>query len=319
MGPKKKMKSGLVRRKVNIFLVFLVCSFLAWLVSRLSEVYTQGTSFDLVYTNVPDSLKLTKTSKDNVDVRLRASGFQFLGFNFKPKRVTIDLSTVDQNGSHYYIPQKVYRKQIQNQLSGAMTLLEVDRDTLFFEFYRVYEKEVPVRSNVTVNLGQNYLMEGKLKIYPKTVVLKGPKNEIEAVNFVTTLKMVLSDLTSDFESRVALNKPKSLENTALSNNSVKISGKVFRFSEKIIDIPIKVINLPEGTAIRTFPDAVSVLCKARIDKLKDLRTEDFEVVSNYANVKRSSKNLVLRLTKKPESVHSAQLLENEVEFILKRE
>ena len=130
------MKSGLVRRKINIFLVFLVCSFLAWLVSRLSEVYTQGTSFDLVYTNVPDSLKLTNISKDRVDVRLRARGFQFLGFNFKTKEIAIDLSEVAKNEMDYYIPQKIYRRQIQNQLSGSMTLLEVDRDTIFFDFFQ---------------------------------------------------------------------------------------------------------------------------------------------------------------------------------------
>ncbi|MEX0291366.1 MAG: CdaR family protein [Flavobacteriaceae bacterium] len=315
----KKVKSGLVKRKVNIFLIFLICSFLAWLVSRLSEVYTQGTSFDLVYTNVPDSLRLTKTSKEKVDVRLRASGFQFLGFNFRTKQIAIDLSEVDRNETDYYIPQRVYRKQIQNQLSGSMTLLEVDRDTLFFEFFRVYEREVPIQSNITVNLGQNYLMDGDLLLEPTTVVLKGPKKEIESIDAVSTLKMVLTDLNADFESRAALNIPNGLKNTDFSVNSVKVSGKVFRFSERIIEIPIQVINLPEGTAIRTFPETVSVLCKARINTLKELEVSDFVVAADYSTVKRSRQNLSLTLTQKPESVHSAQLLENEVEFILKRE
>lgn len=313
------MQSGLVRRKANIFLVFLVCSFLAWLVSRLSEIYTQRTSFDLVYTNVPDSLRLTNVSKENVDVRLRASGFQFLGFNFKTKEIAIDLSTVDQSESRYFIPQNIYRKQIQDQLSGSMTLLEVDRDTLFFNFYKVFEKEVPVRSNITINLGQNYLMEGELVIKPETVTIRGPQSEIEDIDYVSTLKMVLSDLTSDFENMAALNKPATAANTTYSVNSVKVSGKVFRFSEKIIDIPVQVINLPEGTAIRTFPDAVSVLCKARIDRLKDLSTADFGVIADYNNAKRNTQRLNIKLIKKPESLHSAQLLDNEVEYILKRE
>ena len=117
------MKKGRVRRKVNIFLVFLVCSCLAWLVSQLSEDYTQSTSFDLVYINVPDSLRLTKASKNSLDVRLRASGFQFLGFNFKNKQIAIDLSKLDHKGLRYYIPQQNYRKQIQNQLTGFHDLV----------------------------------------------------------------------------------------------------------------------------------------------------------------------------------------------------
>jgi len=313
------MTKGRVRRKANIFLVFLLCSSLAWLVSQLSENYTQGTSFNLVYINVPDSLRLTKASKNTLDVRLRASGFQFLGFNFKSKQIAIDLSEIDRRGMHYYIPQQNYRKQIQNQLTGSMTLLEADRDTLFFEFYRVYKKEVPVQSNVTVNLGQNYLLEDDITLSPKSIILMGPKEEIAAVNFVNTLKMELSDLTSDFESPVALSRPEGLENTIYSINSVVVSGKVFRFSERIIDVPIGVINLPEGTEIRTFPEAVSVLCKARIDKLKDLKTTDFEVIGDYENVSKSRQMLELKLTTIPAILHSAQLLENEVEFILKRE
>ena len=142
-------------------------------------------------------------------------------------------------------------------------------------------------------------MEGELLLEPKTVLVRGPQKEIETINSVSTLKMELSDLSADFESRATLNIPKSLKNTSFSVNSVKISGKVFRFSERIIDIPIKVINLPEGTAIRTFPDAVSVLCKARIDKLKDLGVTDFEVIADYGVLKRNRQNLSLKLTKKP--------------------
>jgi hypothetical protein len=311
--------SGLRKRKANIFLVFLVCSFLIWLVSRLSETYTQSTSFELVYTNLPDSLKLTYISKDHVDVRLRASGFQFLGFNFRTKKIYIDLSTVQQSESRYFIPQNIYRKQIQDQLAGSMTLLEADRDTLFFDFYTLYEKEVPVRPNIKIDLGQNYLMDGEIEISPKNIIIKGPKKEIAEVDSVSTLKMELSDLNSDFETTAALNKPAGLVNTTYSTNSVRVSGKVFRFSEKIIDVPVEVINLPEGTAIRTFPNAVSVLCKARMDILKNLGVADFKVVGDFNTAKRKNQNITVELKERPENLQSAQLLENEVEYILKRE
>ena len=312
------MEKGRVRRKVNIFFVFLICSSLAWLVSRLSEDYTQGTSFDLLYINVPDSLRLSKASKDALDVRLRANGFQFLGFNFKSKQIAIDLSKVQLKNRRYYIAQKDYRKQIQNQLTTAMTLLEADRDTLFFEFYKVFTKEVPLQADIAINLGQNYLLENEVELSPKTVVLSGPKEEINAVNFIRTSKLELTDVSADFENVIGLDRPDGLTNTTLSINSVLVKGKVFRFSERILDIPIKVVNLPEGTEIRTFPEKVAVLCKGRIDNLKALEIDEFELVGDYANVN-NRKTLTLKLTGVPELLHSAQLLENEVEFILKRE
>jgi len=315
----EKIKNGLHKRKVKIFLVFLASSFLAWFVSRLSETYTDNTSFDLVYTNVPDSLILTNTSKDKVDVRLRASGFQFLGFNFSNKEIKIDLSSVDQNPSNYFVPHEVYRKQIEKQLSGSMTLLEVDKDTLFFNFFKVYAKEIPIQPNIIVNLAQNYLLAGELKVEPGTVTIKGPKTEIANIDYVGTLKMVLTDVTDNFENRAVLHKPEELKNTTFSTNSVKISGEVFRFSEKIIDVPVEVINLPEGTTIKTFPNTIAILCKARIDRLKNLNSSDFKIVADYNLAKSNARNLKIRLVKKPVDVSSAQVLETQVEFILKRE
>ena len=236
----KSIKNGLHERKARVFLIFLTCSFLAWLVSRLSETYTSNASFDLEYTNVPDSLVLTGASRDEIDVRVRASGFQFLGFNFRNKSVSIDLSKVGQRQSRFFVAQDVFRKQIEKQLSGSMSLLEVDTDTLYFDFYNVYRKEVPVKPNIGITLSQNHLLEGTLKLEPGTITIKGPKNEIDTVQELTTLKMTLTEIGEDFSTRMSLYKPESMKYTTFSTNSVQVSGKVFRFSEQLIGVPVVV-------------------------------------------------------------------------------
>ncbi|MEM7382675.1 MAG: YbbR-like domain-containing protein [Bacteroidota bacterium] len=314
-----EIKNGLQRRKVKIFLIFLLCSFLAWLVSRLSETYTSRTTFELIFTNVPDSLLMDKASKDKIEARLQASGFQFLAFNFNPKQIKIDLSEVDMIESIYYVPQGKYRSQIEKQLSGSMNILDVDRDTLFFEFLHLFEKKLPVDLNIGINLGPNYLLEGELEIEPDTIIVKGPRDELAGIDKVSTLEMVLTDLTDSFRTTAALNKPESLKHSVYSANSVQISGRVFRFSEKIIEVPVEVINLPEGTEIKTFPNVVSLLCKARIEKLKEILPSDFKVVADYARTQENRQFLTVELISKPESVHSAQILQTQVEFILKRE
>ncbi len=116
-----------------MFLMFLVCSSLIWFINNLSESYINDAIFDFKFVNVPDSLLLIEASKKEVDVKVQATGFQFLGFNLKNKEVKIDLSSASQKGGKYYIVQNVYRKQIDKQLR-SMTLIEIDKDTLFFEF-----------------------------------------------------------------------------------------------------------------------------------------------------------------------------------------
>ena len=302
-----------------MFLMFLVCSALIWFIDNLSESYISNATFNLEYINVPDSLLLTNASKNKVDVKIQASGFQFLSFNIKNKNVKIDLSTTNKVGNKYFIAQNVYRKQIDKQLR-SMTLLEIDQDTLFFKFTEIASKMVPVNSRININLSQNFILDGELKIEPDTIIVKGPKSSIDSINSVNTLKLDFPEVTSNFTHKVELYKSPELENTTFSTNSVFIYGKVARFSEKIIDVTIQVINLPEGFQIRTFPDKVSVLCRAKIDDLKNLGSSGFQVVADYDAIKDDSSNIIpLELVKKPENLQSAVLNENQVEYILKRQ
>ncbi|NND80430.1 MAG: hypothetical protein HKN53_11065 [Maribacter sp.] len=299
--------------------MFLVCSGLIWFINNLSESYINNATFEFKFINIPDSLLLTKASKEEVDVKVQANGFQFLGFNLKNKEVKIDLSSASQKDGRYFIAQSIYRKQIDKQLR-SMTLIEIDKDTLFFEFTQVGTKKVPVTSRVGIELSQNFILDGPLKIKPAMVTIRGPKTSIDTIKSVNTLKMSFPEETTNFTHEVELFKNPELENTTYSHNTVFVYGKVARFSEKLIDIPIKVVNLPAGYEIRTFPDAAAVICRAKLDNLKNLDSTGFEVVADYNSVTdNTSKIITLELLKWPESLHSASLNENQVEFILKRQ
>ncbi|MEK6154314.1 YbbR-like domain-containing protein [Flavobacteriaceae bacterium 3-367] len=314
-----RIRKGLSKRKVKIFLLFLISSFLAWFISNLSESYEDRATFQLEYINVPDSLFLTRASKNEIEVQLRANGFQFLWFNFSPKRVKVNLSAMGKRGNKYFVLHDSYKNQIERQLSGSMRLLDVDRDTLFFQFFKVYSKEVPVKPVIELNLAQNHLLDGKLVLDPDKITITGPKNEIDTILVARTEALILPELNSDFSHTLNLNKPEMLENTSYSQRTIQISGKVSRFSERIIEVPVQVINVPEGAEIKTFPNVVSLLCKAKIGQLKDLSAADFQLLADYERAGNSKKILQLVVGRQPEGLHSVRLLETQVEYILKRE
>ena len=314
---KEKTKNG-NRRKTNIFIVFLICSAAIWLISKLSETYSQRSSFDLVYLNAPDSLLITGSSKESIDARLEASGFRFLGFNFGKQDIKIDLSQVRNSGNQYFINKEEYQKQIENQLPGNMKLLSVDQDTLFIYFKRLYSKEVEVVPDITLDLAQNHMLEGKLVVDPPVVTIKGPRSEVEEFEKVYTVSTNLSGISDSFNSSLQLARNPEMANTTYSTDRVEVSGNVFRFSEQLIEIPVRVENLPEGTEIKTFPNTVPVLCKAKIDRLKSLRPQEFELIADFNSISKGKNELGVQLKSKPADVYDAQLKLNKVEFILIR-
>ncbi|MGB5378597.1 CdaR family protein, partial [Muriicola sp.] len=171
----------------------------------------------------------------------------------------------------------------------------------------------------TISLAQNYLMDGELQITPDSVLLRGPSEEIDTITAVHSEPVSLADISSDFKRTLTLVKFGELKNTVYEQNTVMVSAEVFRFSEKIFQVPVEVANLPEGTQIKTFPNTVEVLCKARIERLKEILPSDFRIIADLEDIKDESPFLPLYLIERPEGLPSVQMRQSQVEFILKRE
>lgn len=315
----KNIKRVLKKRKAKVFFVFLACSATIWFINALSQTYVGTAAFDLEYVNFPDGYLFKGASKDEMEVKLRAGGFQFLSFNFRNKGVLIDVSKAEMNENKFFMPESAYRAQIEKQLSGSMALLEIENDTLFMDILPVTTKKVPVKPRVQMDLGQNYLLDGKIEVTPDSIWVTGPKEEVDSIVQLRTQKIILPDLTADFTKELNVSISSKLKNTSYSENKVVLSGKIVRFSEKIFQVSIVIINLPEDLEIKTFPETVSIVCKAKVERLKLLKASDFQVVADYASKKNeASEELSLQLVRKPEGLHSVRLKEKNVEYIVKK-
>jgi hypothetical protein len=316
----KKLLHGLNQRKVKVFSLFLLCSFLAWFLSNLSESYESRADFTINYRNLPDTLLLGKNSENTLEAKLKTSGFQFLYFNFFKKRIDLDVSQVTHQNGNYVLTEATLKKQIEQQLSQNISLMDLGRDQLKVDLYQVVSREVPIKADVSLQFEQNYILDGALEITPNHLVVKGPGNEVDTLKSIVTGPLQLANLSADFSREVPLIFPKGLDNTIFSNGRVNVSGKVVRFSEKVFQVPVQVVNLPEGYQVKTFPNVVTVLCKATVDRLKELSLNDFGVTADYGQLNGTDKNtLFLRLSKSPENVYDVKLQEPSVNFVLEQE
>ncbi|MGB5188825.1 hypothetical protein [Robiginitalea sp.] len=315
----KKIQSGIKQRKARVFFVFLLFSITAWLITRLSETYSHSVDFALNYTHRPEGMLMVDTPPEELGVRIRANGFQLLGYQLSPKKIAIDLREVRQGNKGYFISPQTYRNQIEQQLSQGIGLLQVPSDTIFLNFQKMKSKTVPVRVPGGLNFAQNYMLEGELILEPEQVHLLGPPSEIDSIEVVFTEPLPISEIKGDFKKELLIDTKYRQPNTEFSQDRIKVSGSVFRFSEAVIEVPVEVINLPDSLVVQTFPNMVGVLCKGRIEGLKSLNPEDFRLVADYSSPSSETGRLLLNLALKPEGVHETQLLEISVEFITRRE
>ena len=241
-------------------------------------------------------------------------------YNFVIKRIDVDVSQVEYQNGQYVLTDDVLRKQIDVQLSQNISLLDLDRSRLVVDLYQVASREIPIRASLSLQFQQNYIMQGEPQITPDHVVVKGPESEIDTLDEIQTEPIQLTNLATDFSRDVPLVFPKGLDNSIFSIGRVNVSGKVVKFSEKVFETPITVVNSPEGYQVKTFPNAVTVLCKATVERLKGISSSDFEVEADYAQLNGTNKNtLFLTITRKPENIYDVRLSEKTVNFVLEQQ
>ena len=304
-------------RKMKVFLLFLMCSFMAWAVSKLSEGYESKANFPIVYKNLPDSLLFKESAERSISAKIEASGFQFLGYAISPKTIQLDVQNVLEQDGDYFLTANTVKSQLENQLPNRISLVELDEPIYWTDLYLVDTKIIPIKPQIELRLAQNHLLEGKLKLVPDSVQIKGPKKDMENIESVSTLPLVLNEISSDFSQKLGLKSLDSLVDVVLNVQEVSISGKVVRFSEKEYDVPISTRNVPEGYRLRMFPDHVQLVCKAGIDRLKELKASDFDVFVDYNSIVEDH-YLFIQLSEEPEGVFSVRLLKDRIEFVLEK-
>ena len=304
-------------RKMKVFLLFLFCSFLAWSVSKLSEGYESKANFEIVYENIPDSLLAKANVKRSISAKIRTSGFQFLNYALSSKTIQLDVQNVLEQDGKYFLTGSTVKSQLENQLPNRVSLIELDIPVYYTDLYLVDSKKVPVSPKIDLQLIQNHLLEGKLGVVPDSITIKGPKEDIENIEAVATLPLILNDVSSDFSKKLELKPLDSLGNLIMHTQEVTVSGKVVRFSEKEFDVGIVAKNVPDGYRLRMFPDHIQLVCKAGIDRLKELKNSDFEVFVDCNSIV-EDKYLFVGLAGDPERVFSVRLLQNRIEFVLEK-
>ena len=87
--------------------------------------------------------------------------------------------------------------------------------------------------------------------------------------------------------------------------------------KKALEIPVSCSHIPPHYTVRMFPAVVKVTCSVPLSRFKGLSEDMFSIHIPFEDLEQNvSGTLPVKLTKKPDWVHTATLLPDKVEFIL---
>ena len=131
-----------------------------------------------------------------------------------------------------------------------------------------------------ISLADGYTQVGGIKFLPDSVIIFGPKAELNDINRIYTIKDTLLDLAYAINSNIDLIFPSRLISGQVS--SVDYNLDIQQISERIIvDIPVQVTNKVKGIRVFPSPQTVSLTVVGGVVQISRIKPSDILVTVDF--------------------------------------
>ena len=314
---KSKILKSINNKKLNVFGLFFLMTFLFLGLTKLSKKYSDDITLDITYVNLPKHKILTLDSIPKCSAIVSAYGFNLMLFHLKKQSIQVDFNhdVFVKDCTYIWLPNK-YKHKILGQLGNSAEVISFNLDTIKFPFETLAVKKVPVVLNSKVTFKSGYDILNHFIIKPDSVNIIGSVSDISEITNVETEPLNLKNVL-DTINKMLLIKKLDNNKVTFSVDEVNISAKVEKFTEGTLEIPISIVNKPLEVSINYFPKMIAVTYDVSLNNFKNIKPMDFRLECDFSEIENTDNAFfVPKLVKSPDLVKNVRLKQNRVEFII---
>ncbi|WP_420573144.1 CdaR family protein [Kordia sp.] len=305
-------------KKINVFLIFFVISFVVWTLVKLSNTYTDTIKMKVVYTNLSNDKILLGSQENTIEAQVKTTGFRMLRQKIFKKEIAVDLkkaTKVSAENTFYVLSDDAINKHVYQDIE----ILKVSPDTLFVTLGKNKTKKVPVIHQMELVFEKGYNLYDSLRIQPKTIEISGPEDVVDNIKVVYTEIRKLEEINKDIDLELQVLKNDSLKRLSYAQSTVKAVAKVDKFTEGKLNIPLRVRNLPQGYSIKLFPKEVAITYTANVSDFNTITENDFAIYCDYKDIENTEASFFIpKLVKFPTTVKTHRIENKKINFLIKR-
>ncbi len=313
----KTIKSNLVQgKRLNVFVLFLVLSFLISLLVKLSNTYTQTLKFELVPTQLLSNEVLISNASKSIKVTLSGKGFELLKYYIYPPKIEVDFSQLNKDKALYYWTERSQFEHIINYFDEKITLKSINPDTILYPYDRQFIKKIPVEIAVKSSFAAGYDLVQPFRSEPDSITLMGPESVLKTINAVRTKTTTFTAVNTTINKVVGLDIKNKSNQLTYSHKKVSIHAEVDKFTEGTVSVPVTIVNVPENLTINFFPKEIRVLFYTSLKAYNSVKAHQFSVECDFNALTTDNKYLNPLLVTQPKTVKTAKLETTEFEYVI---
>ena len=314
-GNKRLKKRLPSKNRLHFFLFFVFISFSFWISTKLSNSYTIEQIFNIEWINIPESIVISENNK-KLNTSITASGVEIILYRLFNNNLKIDLIQANFELDYLSLNLENQKFLIQQQLYSNTLLNQITPSLVKIKFSRLSEKKIPIIPKTRINLRAGYLTDSNVISKPDCIIVRGPKILLDSIYYAETITYNQEDVYKSISKKINLSP---IEGVNFSKDFVDIELSVSRYSEKEFNIPIELINQPEGVKVKLFPPMTKVRATIPMSVIGNIRVSDFRLIADYNQILNGqTQKLELLIQKKPSSVKQIILEPNEVNYLIRK-
>lgn len=301
-------------QKFRSFIFFLFLATAIWFLTKFSKPLVAEFHLNLEYTNLPKQTIVAPDAPKELLVSVNANGFKLLKEFFSDKTLVLDLSAgrlLEDDKIRFNQDQLLafcYRK-----LTSA-EVIAMENKELIIPVDRMAAKKITVVFQGALSLAQGYkIIEGP-EITPSEITIYGPSQMIDTMSTVQTVYTRLDNLRSDFFESIAL-EPISSNQLSRSQDSVVWQAKILEFTQKQIELPVELINVPRGRRLQIFPETMLLSVEIPVNEFAQYDKSNFRLICDYNERISEDSFMIPRIAKLPEGVYKPELSHKKVDYV----
>ena len=303
------------RKRFLVLITCLLCAIAAWLFIALNNKYEYTARTELIYKDEPQKKAFKPLQPNYVDLQVEGTGWQLLfsRLRIKPPSITVSLEKLN---SHSYIVFSEQLPQVNKQLETTQKIISVNPDTLYFDFSTRSSKRVAIKLIKDLTFVKQYGIASPIKLTPSYVNISGPKDELAKIDEWYTDTLKLSDLRQTSNTRIKIKQNLS-NNISIYPTSIGVKVPVDEFTEKTVEVPLKVINNNDFYDIKLYPKKVAITFMVALGSYEEV-DEDFiaAVVDVNEWKKLGHHKLSVKLIRFPDYCKLVKIEPSKVNFII---
>lgn len=305
------------RKRFLLLIACLVAAICAWLFLALNNKYVYTAKTELIYKDEPQKKAFKALQPDVVDLQVEGTGWQLLfsRLRIKPQSITVSLEKLN-NRSYILFTEQL--SQINKQLETSQKIISVKPDTLYFDFSKRTNKRVQVKLIKKFSFVKQYGLSGEIQLKPSYVNISGPQEELAKITYWVTDTLKLDDLQHTTNTRVAI-KQNNLNNISIYPSSVSVKIPIDEFTEKTLEIPLKIINNTDFLNIKLYPKKVKVTFLVALSNYQEVDEDFVEAVVDVNEWKQlKHQSFTVKITRFPDYCKLINVIPNKINFIIEK-